>query len=199
MDRQAVPMMLTPTRRAQTVDAVAPRMLAVSGMPNPIPQPVITRILKPLATFAPALPDEALVHERATLAAVRLRGGSALLEEQARDALLAGLEARGLRAAILTTDRSSESGSPRTATPCQRFSLDDLAQTAGPVCDVFIVAGYDHLPLPSVVVRPAEDDQRCALYEVHVSDAPERISVRCNGDLSRHADELVDWILATAA
>lgn len=192
MDGHVVAMPL-PTARAQSAEHAATSLRAASGAPNPIRRPAIGRVPAPAFALVPAHPDEALLHRHALLATVRVSGATADLEERARDAVLAGLEQRGLRAAVLAAGRPAD---PATASRGPRLSLADLERAGGPLCDVLLVAGCDGVPLPSVHVRPAGADERCAIYEVHAGDAPERVSVRCGCDLARHAGALVDWILA---
>ena len=187
--------MTLPPACAQSADHAATGLFAASGAPNPIRRPAISRVPAPAFARAPALPDEALLHRHASLATVRVSGATADLEERARDAVLAGLEQRGLSAAVLAAARPADLASVSRA---PRLSPADLERAASPLCDVLLVSGCDGVPLPSVHVRPAGADERCAIYEVHAADAPERVSVRCGCDLARHAGALVDWILALA-
>lgn len=142
---------------------------------------------------------EDLVLCQSSLAAVRI-AAPASVAAGVREAVLAQLERRGLRAAVLT--EAPAGAAPRAGgARWPHLSLAELGSVPGPLCDVLLVDGYDQLALslPAIHVRDAKSGEPCAIYEVHAAGAPPRISVRCDGDLRRHARELVDWIIATAA
>ena len=184
------------------------------GIVQPLPtrraasRPVLTLVRPPLSAGeadAPAahLSAEDLVLCQSSLAAVRL-AAHALLASGAREAVLEELDRRGLRAALLTDASSADAAPPAPDAHDARWahvSLAEFRRASSPLCDVLLVDGYEQLALslPAVHVRAAKPGELCATYEVHAADVPPRLSVRRDGDLSRHARELADWRLATAA